>query len=400
MKRREFLWRAAAAVGGAGMLPACAPRHGPTPAAPLMEQTDVFVAGSGYPTYRIPSLLTTRRDTLLAFSEGRQAKGDHTENEIVLRRSGDHGRSWGEMQRLVGDRPNVLVNPTSVEDRGTGRIWLMYQRYPEAAREREVVAGLEGDRICRSFIIHSDDDGRSWSAPAETTRSVKRPSVATSLASGPGIGIQLRRGPHKGRLIVPFNQGPPGAWKVYAAYSDDHGRSWTYGETAPDSSTPGTGNEVQVVELPDGSVMLNARNQAGNHCRKTALSHDGGESWSALEDDPALIEPQCQGSIVRLGDPLDGKRSLILFSNPASTSARVNGTVRLSYDEGKSWPVSRVIHPGSFAYSCLSVLGDGTVGLLYERDDYGKIAFARFDLAWLLTGKDAFGTVDPPRPLR
>lgn len=387
MKRREFLRRAMATAAGAGVLPAAVPtrRFGADEA--LFEEHDVFVSGVGYPTYRIPSVITSRRGTVLAFSEGRQGKGDHTENDIVLRRSTDAGRTWDELQVLASDRPNVLVNPTAVEDRDTGRIWLMYQRYPELAREREVAAGLEGDRICRSFIIHSDDDGRSWSAPLETTRSVKRPRVATSLASGPGVGIQLRRGPHRGRLIVPFNQGPPGAWKVYAAYSDDHGKSWRYGETAADT-TAGFGNEVQMVELADGGVMLNARNQSGNHLRKVARSCDGGRSWSPLADDPELVDPECQATIVRYSDPLDGKRNRILFANPASPDRRVNGTVRLSYDEGESWPVSRTVYPGSFAYSCLTVLPDGTISLLYERDDYGKITFARFDLAWLTNGQD------------
>jgi sialidase-1 len=387
VKRRDFLRQAVATAAGAKVLPGAIPMRLFPADEGLFEETDVYVSGVGYPTYRIPSVITTRRGTLLAFSEGRQGKGDHTENDIVLRRSGDLGHTWDAMRRLASDRPNVLVNPTALEDRDTGRIWLMYQRYPEAAREREVVPGLEGDRICRSFVIHSDDDGRSWSEPRETTRLVKRPQVATSLASGPGVGIQLRRAPHRGRLVVPFNQGPPGAWKVYAAYSDDHGKSWRYGETAADSAA-GFGNEVQIVELADGGVMLNARNQSGNHLRKVARSGDGGRSWSPLVDDPELVDPECQGTILRYSDPLDGRRNRILFANPASATARVNGTVRLSYDEGKSWPVSRTVHPGSFAYSCLTVLRDGTIGLLYERDDYGKITFARFDLAWLTRGQD------------
>jgi sialidase-1 len=387
VKRRDFLRRAAVTATGIGVLPAALPVRLFGTDEALFEETDVYVSGVGYPTYRSPSLITSRLGTLLAFSEGRQGKGDHTQNDIVLRRSTDLGRTWDEMRVLASDHPNVLVNPTAVEDRDTGRIWLMFQRYPEAAREREVVAGLEGDRICRSFIIHSDDDGRSWSEPLETTRSVKRPQVATSLASGPGVGIQLRRGPHRGRLVVPFNQGPPGAWKVYAAYSDDHGKSWRYGETAADTSA-GFGNEVQMVELADGGVMLNARNQSGGHFRKVGRSRDGGKSWSPLVDDHDLLDPECQATIVRYSDPLDGKRNRILFANPASPEKRVNGTVRLSYDEGKSWPVSRTVYPGSFAYSCLTTLPDGTIGLLYERDDYGKITFARFDLAWLTNGRD------------
>jgi sialidase-1 len=378
MKRREFLLRASAAA-------AVFPTRAFALAEPIFEQTDVFVSGEGYPTYRIPAVITTRNSTLLAFSEGRQGEGDHTQNDLVLRRSTDRGRSWGEMRLIARDRPNVLVNPTAVQDLDTGRIWLMYQRYPEGAREAEVVPGYEGDRICRSFVVHSDDDGDSWSEPRETTRSVKRATVATSIASGPGVGIQLRRGPHRGRLVIPFNQGPGGAWKVYAVFSDDHGESWHYGDTAPEASA-GNGNEVQMVELGDGTLMLNARSQGGNRCRKVATSRDGGETWSPLVDDPTLIESQCQGTIIRFDDVGGAGGDRLLFANPASRTDRVNGTVRLSEDGGRSWPVSRVVHAGSFAYSCLTVMDDGSIGLLYERDGYGKITFARFNLDWLRGG--------------
>jgi sialidase-1 len=364
------------------MFPALVSTRSPAERPGRFEESAVFVSGEGYPIYRIPSVIASRRGTVLAFCEGRQAESDHSRNHLVLRRSADGGRSWGPLQLVAEDDPNVLVNPTAVEDRDTGRLWLTYQRYPAGAREREVVAGWEGDRICRSFVRYSNDDGATWSEARETTRSVKRPTVATSIASGPGVGIQLRRGPHRGRLVVPFNQGPWGAWKVYAAYSDDHGESWSYGETAPDSS-PGTGNEVQMVELSDGTVMLNARNQGGNHCRKVATSRDGGRTWSPLVDAPELIEPECQGTIVRRADPLDGREGVLVFANPASRTERVNGTVRLSYDEGRTWPVSRTVHAGPFAYSCLTVLGDGTLGLLYERDGYRTVTFARFDLAWV-----------------
>jgi sialidase-1 len=373
-------------VGGTGACRAPLTIRPTAATGPLFEETDVFVSGDDYPTYRIPSAIVTRRGTLLAFAEGRQARGDHAENELVLRRSRDGGRTWDPMRHVASDRPNVLVNPTAVEDRNTGRLWLMYQRYPVDAAERTVEVGYDGDRICRSFVAHSDDDGQSWSAPVETTRSVKRPE-AGSLASGPGVGIQLRRGAHRGRLVVPFNEGPWGRWQVYAAFSDDGGATWRYGEPAP-NAPQGMGNEVQVVERVDGTLLLNARNQQGNHCRVVATSRDGGERWSPLVDEPALPDPQCQGSILRYTDPLDGGRSRILFANAASPTDRVNVTVRLSYDEGRIWPVSRTVHAGSSAYSCLAALPDGTIGLLYERDGYSRITFARFDLAWLTNGAD------------
>jgi sialidase-1 len=181
---------------------------------------------------------------------------------------------------------------------------------------------------------------------------------------------------------MPFNQGPYGKWKVYAAFSDDLGVTWRYGETAPE---PGKGfaNEVQLVELNDGSMMLNARNQNGAKVRKISISRDGGETWSPLRDDSALIESQCQASILRHPGGGDPARDVFLFSNPATQIGRTNGVIRLSRDEGKTWHVSRVLYPGGFAYSCLATLPDGAVGCFFERDGYKTICFARFTLEWL-----------------
>jgi sialidase-1 len=176
----------------------------------------------------------------------------------------------------------------------------------------------------------------------------------------------------------------PSAAHVF--YSDDHGRSWKLGGTAG----PHT-NECQLVETLQGGepvLLLNMRNhwaRSGNRPeragrRLVARSRDGGASWSEPEPDEALVEPTCQASILRHSWPADGK-SRILFANPASTSRR-NMTVRLSEDEGRTWLAARTIHPGSSAYSCLAALLDGRVGLLYERDDYGKITFASFPLDW------------------
>jgi len=139
--------------------------------------------------------------------------------------------------------------------------------------------------------------------------------------------------------------------------------------------------EPQVVELADGRIMMNTRTR--NKLRKVAVSEDGGETFSNFADDPVLIEPPCQGSILRYSDPLDGEPSRILFSNPASQTERANGTLRLSLDEGATWAASRQLYAGSFAYSCLTVLPDGEIGCLFEADDYQRIAFARFSLDWL-----------------
>ena len=359
-----------------------------------VESVDVYQSGvQGYHGYRIPSALVTQKGTVLAFAEGRpESLADAGGNDLALRRSTDGGLTWSAMQVIAEDGPHSLNTPCAVQVRETGRIILFYHRYPAGTNEAKVEPGLDGDRICRALMITSDDDGLTWSEPRDITRQVKRPAVATSFSTGPGVGIQLRRGLHKGRIVMLTNQqGPRHQWNVFAIFSDDGGDNWAYGELAP-NPTKGWGNEVQAVERVDGTVMLNARVQDGNKCRKVATSSDGGESWTPLREDPALIEPTCQGSILRLSDPLDGRRSRILFSNPASEGSRTNGTVRLSYDEGKTWPVSRVICPGPFAYSSLTVLPDGAIGCLFESDGYKKIRFARFTLDWLTRGGDAWET--------
>lgn len=344
---------------------------------------DVFVGGKeGYPAYRIPSVITSQRGVLLAFAEGRSALRDHAENDIVLKRSFDGGAHWGSLQLVAEDGANALNNPTAVAVRRGNRIILIYQRYAQKFGEHNAEPGYDGSHICRTFSTTSDDDGANWATPIEITRQVKRPEKVTSTASGPGRGIELERGRFAGRILIPFNQGPYGSWKVYAAFSDDVGRSWRYGETAPEGAN-GYANEVQFAEMSDGSVVLNARNERGDKFRKIAFSHDGGETWSPTQFDPTLIDPHCQGSLLRLQVNQDPLREVFLFSNPASQSARTNGTVRLSRDEGKSWPVARVIYPGSFAYSCLTTLPTGSVGCLFERDGTKKISFTSFTIDWV-----------------
>ncbi|TWU22293.1 Sialidase precursor [Novipirellula galeiformis] len=351
---------------------------------------DVFVPKQdGYPAIRIPALVTTKQGTLLAFAEARQG-GDHSQNDIVLKRSTDHGTSWGPIQVVHGAGELALNNPQPVV-LGSGRVLLMYQR--STLGERNAKAGFGPDAFF-TFTQFSDDDGKSWSDPVDVSRQVKRAEHVTSVASGPGIGIVLERGKYRGRIVMPFNQGPYGEWQVYAAYSDDEGQSWKMGDLAPGDGK-GHGNEVQMVELQDGRVMLNARTQGrgGTKHRKVAWSEDGGQTWTPLQVDVNLIDPVCQASILRYSWSEDGaaengaaedSASRILFSNPASQSGRQNGILRLSEDEGQTWPKSRVIYPAGFAYSCLTKLADGRIGVLFERDGYKAITFTALSLDSLL----------------
>lgn len=359
---------------------------------------DVFVPRTdGFASIRIPAVVVSSRGTLLAFAEGRAAHADQAKNRIILKRSSDGGKTWGQVVVLAADGDRALNNPCAVVERASGRVLLMYQSYPAGVGERsgKIQPGHDGDRVVRNWLLASDDDGVTWTKPRDITRETKREKVVTTIAGGPGIGIQLRHGKHAGRILMPFNEGPFGVWNIYAVFSDDQGKTWTMGKAAPGGlidagkgRKTSTVNEAQFVELQDGAIRFNVRRWSGKAVRKTCVSSDGGATWSKVEDAPDLADPGCRASVLRYTDPADGARSRILFSGPQSTR-RENGTVFLSYDEGKTWPVRRVLCKDSFAYSCLTALPDGTIGCLYEAAGTSKIVFARFTLDWLTDGKDS-----------
>lgn len=352
------------------------------------EEHVVFTAGTdGYHTYRIPAVVTTRRGTVLAFCEGRRNSGSDTGTiDLLLKRSSDGGRTWGAQQVVWADDHNVCGNPAPVVDRDTGTIWLLLTWNFGADGEKAINAAT-GHDTRRVFVTCSTDDGVTWAKPREITAAVKRPDWRW-YATGPVNGIQLTRGGHKGRLVIPANHTEPGAdGKVVSRsqiiYSDDHGATWHLGGLAD----PRT-NESTVAERADGALLLNMRSYRGQHRRALAVSQDGGASWSATRADETLIEPVCQGSLLRATWPEAGERSRLLFCNPASLK-REQLTVRVSYDEGATWPVSREIHAGPAAYSGLVMLSSNLVGCLYEggkQRPYEKIIFARLPLNWLEAG--------------
>ena len=348
----------------------------------IPHYVDVFKHGEeGYHTYRIPALWKSSKGSILAFAEGRESKSDHAANDIVLKRSQDGGQTWSKLQVVAEQGDDCLNNPMILENQQTGRLILMWQKFPLGYHERQVGTGYDSDTICRSYIQYSDDDGASWTAPKDITPMVKRPTWVTSVASGPGNGIQITKGPYKGRLVVPFNQGPAGKWRVYAAYSDDGGNQWAYGEVAFEHDE-GSGNEVQMVELSDGTLMLNSRSASGNKFRKIAISRDGGDNWTGLSDDEQLPEPQCQGSIVSIPSANLDIPALI-FSNPYTKTGRFFGTLQVSFDDGKTWEINKCVYNGSYAYSSLANLGNEQIGLLFERDDYSAISYLSTSLNWL-----------------
>ena len=347
-------------------------------------RTDVFVSGvGGYHTYRIPGLVVSAQGTLLAFAEGRKnSTGDAGNIDLLLRRSIDGGGSWQTVRTVWDEGANTCGNPCPVLDRDTGKIWLLLTWNRGDDRESELIAQRSKDTR-RVYVTSSTDDGITWSPPRELTASVK-PTNWTWYATGPGAGIQIEHGPHRGRLVVPCDHIEAGhAPLLFTRHlSDDHGITWKLGGSTPRDQV----NECEVVELHGGSggrLLLNMRNyDPGRRIRQQAVSDDGGLTWKDQRHVPELIEPICQASIRRLTWPGSGRQSVILFSNPASTR-RERLTVRASMDEGQTWPVSRVLDPRPSVYSCLAALPDGTVGILYEAGDqnpYQSMVFARFPL--------------------
>ena len=304
-----------------------------------------------YNVYRIPSILLTKAGTLLAFCEGRQTvKGsDSGEINLIVKRSSDGGKTFSDQSVVWADGKNTCGNPCPVIDQSTGVIWMVMTRNDGADIEKDIIAGKSKERRT-VWVTSSSDDGKTWSTPREITSEASKPDWRW-YATGPGIGIQLERGAHNGRLVIPCDHvklgGGPDTGNSHVIYSDDHGATWKIGGEAPEPRF----NESQIAELSDGRLMLNMRNyrQGGDFQRGVCISDDGGETFKDLRHDPVLIEPICQGSILFAGGAL-------YFSNPASESKRMALTVRKSDDDGKTWKASKLICAGPSAYSCLVAL--------------------------------------------
>jgi len=338
----------------------------------FVEQIDVYVSGQdGYHTYRIPAIVVSKQGTILAFCEGRKtSSSDHGDIDLLLRRSFDGGKSWQKTQLVHeegGTAKITMGNPCPVADR-EGTIHVVFCR-----------------NNARAFHTKSVDDGATFSVPIEITEAFRGFSFEwTRLASGPGHGIQTR----SGRIIVPvwLNDRIGHNYRSAVVYSDDSGSTWTAGGIVKPSIRDC--NECMAVERADGSLLLNMRNKSAK-CRAVALSTDGGATWTEPKLIQELVDPVCQASIIRFGSEDSGRKSRILFANAASRS-RDRMTVKLSHDEGDSWPIAKLIHPGPSAYSDLAIARDKTILCLFEKGSkhpYEKLTLARFNLAWLTDGE-------------
>ena len=324
-----------------------------------------------YTKYRIPSMIVTQKGTVLTFCEGRAGDGGDAEDiDLLVKRSTDNGETWSELAIVWDDGGNTCGNPCPVIDQTTGRIILMMTWNLVGNGEDLHAIMKEGDDTRRPFMCYSDDDGLTWSEPEDLTATCKNPDWGW-YATGPGVAIQLKSEQYKNRIVIPANhsysinnkeeQVTEGVYGYgsHVLLSDDGGSSWRMSMAI----TPGC-NESQVVELSDGRLMMNMRSYNGLSSRAISYSEDGGETWSDIEHALQLADEQCQASIIEYGS-YAGKK-MYLFSNPGNPWDRVYMTIRASYDDCNTWSNSKLIFAGPSAYSCMTVLPDGNIGLLFE----------------------------------
>jgi len=324
----------------------------------------------GVHSYRIPGLVTSQKGTLLAVYDVRRDKSGDLQGDIDvgLSRSTDGGETWEPMRIIMdmgtwGGLPedqNGIGDPAIMVDDLTGTIFvvgLWIHGKPGVAAWISSQPGLAPEETGQLMIVRSVDDGLTWSEPENITQPMKDPSWHLFLA-GPGMGITLRDGTlvfaaqFKDAEQVPHST---------IMYSKDRGETWSVGKGARPNTT-----ESQVVELSDGSLMLNMRDDRGGS-RAVMVTRDLGESW---EEHPshrnALIEPICMGSLI--STPL-GKSSLLLFSNPNTADGRYNITIKASFDEGQTWPENNQIlldQKKGWGYTCLTRIDADHIGILYE----------------------------------
>lgn len=373
--------------------------------AAAVDQTVLFTAGEGgYASYRIPALVVTPQQTVLAACEARQSgRGDWDHVDIFMRRSTDSGRTWEPARKLIGqgDAPAGLQRNPAAVAAGLGRDGVFTFNNPtwiaDAAHgETHLLYCIE---YGRALIITTRDGGATFSPPREITAAFEafrtRDKYAWRvLAIGPGHGTRLA----SGRLVaaVWLSTGEGGHAHrpsvVATIYSDDRGATWQAGEIA---AGRGDGlvnpSETAVIESAPGKVMLNIRSESLANRRAIAWSGNGSSGWSRPEFVEALWEPVCMASLVRTPD------GTLVFSNPATlepnpsrptavSRQRQNVGLRTSRDGGQTWSEPFALTTGPSAYSDLAIAPDGAVLCFYEhgaKGPYERLSVARVPLSAL-----------------
>ena len=348
-----------------------------------LEHNTVFSSGEdGYVIFRIPSVIYTSDGTLIAIAEGRRDTpwdpgGGHI--DLVYKLSSDGGRSWSSLKMFARSEEGwSSSNPTAVMRNRDGRILVLYNVWkPGRSGNPGPMVSRPGEMDCQLKIRYSDDNGETWSDERDIThqgRDVKNWGIAVF---GPGHGIETAAG----RLVIPVNANSPGyafdhpdkKWSAFALYSDDGGENWKRGEQVNEFAC-----ENQIVELDDGRLMMDSRvSDRDPGFRWTFISHDQGETWS--EPEPGQVCPPIAASIIRYPHLDKSKNSLLLWSG-LKGPGRNNLVVRLSSDQGNSFPVELLAGAGHAAYSDMTLLDNGDVGVLWEGGEetpYDNLIFTR-----------------------
>lgn len=361
-------------------------------AEPLLQSTDVFVSGTaGYSSFRIPAIETAPDGTLIAFAEARKYSAadpgfGKQEIDLVYRRSTNNGLAWSAMQTLehAGELWSA-ANPATLVDRSNGKVWAFYLRSRPGRSTETARPGTDDNQTIARW---SDNAGQSWSDPIDLTavgRDLTDPAWRSSVP-GPGGAIQT----HTGRLLVPMWKMP---FATFCIFSDDHGRTWRRGQPVPGNQG---GDECQVVELGNGRILMDIRQEKGS-ARWFAKSADAGESWATPR--PGLTVTPVACAIERYTLKASGDdRDRLLWTGPKGPDRR-NLILRTSFDEGESFTDERLVSDNYAAYSDLTILKDRTVGILWERGvgkGYQFITFTQVNREWLT----ARAATPAPAPLR
>lgn len=362
--------------------------------------TDVVVRGeSGIPDFRIPGIVCDSEGVLHAVYDHRYTGGaaggaDLPGNiDVGYSRSTDGGATWSETRAIMdfdsavsGSSGNGVGDPCILHDPVTDTLWVAALWSFGNRAYNGSGAGLLPTETGQYLLAKSDDGGTTWSEPINVTAAVKDDPNWRLIFDGPGHGLAMR----DGTLVFPSQyRDSSGTVRVCSVFSRDHGVTWDFGAGVPVSS-PQT-NENTVCELDDGDLLFSMRTPSGSNGQRAWIRYTPGGlepmrdgSWGNLFRLSSVPDPVCQGSVIKWQSVHRGDaRELILFGNPASSSSRSNFTLRASGDGGDSWPVSRQLYAGSAAYSSICILPDQSIGVLFEKDDYNKITFARVEANWL-----------------
>lgn len=323
----------------------------------------------GVNSYRIPGLETSKKGTLLAvYDIRRNSSVDLQEDiDVGLSRSTDGGNTWEPMQIIMdmgtyGGLPedqNGIGDPTILVDHETGFIWVAALWQHGKPNQRAWISsrpGMSPKETGQFVLVKSEDDGITWSDPMIITEQIKLPEWYLFF-NGPGKGITMQ----DGTLVFPaqFKDKDQMPYSTII-YSKDKGETWHVGTGAKSNTT-----EAQVVELQNGSLMLNMRDNRGGS-RSVAVSNDLGKTWTEHPTSrSALIEPVCMASIIT--NPHEP--SVLLFSNPANANSRSMMTIKASLNDGESWPENYQVlldEGRGWGYSCLTFINEKEVGILYE----------------------------------